>query len=92
MHAVCGERVVFVNHHLSVRELVPDDHVVRIFGAVAVKDHRAAAGRDLVGQQAVSESPSGHVDVVDAVVTDLAVRVVFETPPRDMEAMTVEGP
>ena len=44
VHAIGRERVVFVDHDLTIREIVSDDHVVGVVGTVAVKNHSAASG------------------------------------------------
>ena len=45
-----------------------------------------------LGSVVDAQSPGGHVEVVNAVVADLAVAVVAKHPPRAVKAMRIERP
>ena len=92
VQAVSCEWIVLVDQQPAVRVLVGHVHVVGILAGVTVEQHASAAGADLLRQRCDAKPPRGHVEIVNAVVADLAVAVVAEHPPCLMPPMRIERP
>ena len=81
---------IFVQQDFVVLVLIGDHHVVRVFAFPDEVD--SAAMRSDAGRMRGDPQPKvGHVDVVDAVVADVAISVFAIPLPVLMEPVHVEG-
>ena len=94
VQAVGGEQPILVDQYPTVFVFVVDHHVVGVLAVAAIVstvDRVAAVGGDTDRLSRDAESPAGHVEIVDPVVSDVTVSIIPVDPPVAVKAVDVEA-
>ena len=91
VQAVGRERIVLVDQQPAVGILVVTFMLSGYSLAWPCSSIRPPRAVIWLGQRINAQSPGGHVEVVNAVVADLAVAIVAKHPPRAVKSMRIEG-
>ncbi len=90
VQAIGCEGVVFVNQQATIGVLIGDVHVIGIITGVAMQHHAAATGCDLLGKGIYTQTPGGHIQIVDSIIANFTIRIIAKHPPGSVETMLVE--